>query len=122
MFPPCRSKHQLPVIVGKMNVGKSAVYPPKPLLSPNQSAKAKKRRSPGYSESGWRCRCGTNNVMFPEKVCAKGKCPCFSKGIPCKNCLCRHCHNPFNNEEEEPMEEEITDQTEESEQSADQVV
>ena len=125
-FPPYRSsKHQLPVIVGKMNVGKSAVYPPKPLLSPSQSAKAKKRRSPGYSESGWRCRCGTNNVMFPEKVCAKGKCPCFSKGIPCKNCLCRHCHNPFNNEDEEPMDEETTDHMEEldqSEQSADQVI
>ncbi len=56
----------------------------------------RKRRTPGYSEDGWRCRCGTNNVMFPEKVCAKGKCPCFSKGIPCKNCLCKHCHNPNN--------------------------
>lgn len=55
----------------------------------------KKRRSPGYSEVGWRCRCGTNNVMFPDKVCAKGKCPCYTKGVACKNCLCRHCHNPF---------------------------
>ena len=69
--------------------------------------------------------------MFPEKVCAKGKCPCYSKGIPCKNCLCRHCHNPFNNEEEEEEEEELieddetTDQTDEpdqSEQSAEQVM
>lgn len=57
----------------------------------------RKRRTPGFSEDGWRCRCGTNNVMFPEKVCAKGKCPCFSKGIPCKNCLCKYCHNPNNN-------------------------
>ena len=129
--PQYRSKHQLPVIVGKMNVGKSAVYPPKPLQPPGQSAKAKKRRSPGYSESGWRCRCGTNNVMFPEKVCAKGKCPCFSKGIPCKNCLCRHCHNPFNNEDEEEGEElaeeeaettDPTDEVEQSEQSVDQVM
>ena len=127
---PGSAKHPLPVIVGKIKVGKSAVYPPKPLLSPSQSAsKAKKRRSPGYSESGWRCRCGTNNVMFPEKVCAKGKCPCYSKGIPCKNCLCRHCHNPFNNEEEEEEDlvedDETTDQTDEpdqSEQSAEQVM
>ena len=109
---PFRSKHQLPVIVGKMNVGKNPVYNPKPLLSPgqSQSSKAKKRRSPGYSESGWRCRCGTNNVMFPEKVCAKGKCPCYSKGIPCKNCLCRKCHNPFNNEDEDEEEMQGTDQ------------
>ena len=109
---PSRSKHQLPVIVGKLNVGKSSGYTPPAKLSTGQSSKAKKRRSPGYSESGWRCRCGTNNVMFPEKVCAKGKCPCFSKGIPCKNCLCRHCHNPFNNSEGE--------ETEESEQTADE--
>ena len=108
---PSRSKHQLPVIVGKLNIGKSSGYTPAK-LSTGQSSKAKKRRSPGYSESGWRCRCGTNNVMFPEKVCAKGKCPCFSKGIPCKNCLCRHCHNPFNNSEGE--------ETEESEQMADE--
>ena len=124
-FPPYGSKHQLPVIVGKMKVGKSAVYPPKPLLSPSQSAKAKKRRSPGYSESGWRCRCGTNNVMFPEKVCAKGKCPCYSKGIPCKNCLCRHCHNPFNNEDEEAEETDPTDeldQTSSTDQPADLVM
>lgn len=111
---PFRSKHQLPVIVGKMNIGKPPTYSTsKGLLSPGDSSKTKKRRSPGYSESGWRCRCGTNNVMFPEKVCAKGKCPCFSKGIPCKNCLCKHCHNPFNNEEEEEEgeeEKELTDQ------------
>ena len=60
-----------------------------------QQQQGKKRRSPGYSEAGWRCRCGTNNVMFPDKVCAKGKCPCYTKGVACKNCLCRHCHNPF---------------------------
>lgn len=71
----------------------------KQLLSPTDGAspgeQGKKRRSPGYSEAGWRCRCGTNNVMFPDKVCAKGKCPCYTKGVACKNCLCRHCHNPF---------------------------
>ncbi len=66
-----------------------------PVLPINQPSPSKKRRSPGYSEAGWRCRCGTNNVMFPEKVCAKGKCPCYTKGMACKNCLCRYCHNPF---------------------------
>ena len=69
------------------------LIPKTPTKSPSTP---RKRRTPGYSEDGWRCRCGTNNVMFPEKVCAKGKCPCFSKGIPCKNCLCKHCHNPNN--------------------------
>ena len=71
--------------------------PTSPSHSLNQSTK--KRRSPGYSEAGWRCRCGTNNVMFPEKVCAKGKCPCFTKRIACSNCLCRYCHNPFGGRE-----------------------
>ena len=116
MFPPYRPKPQLPVIVGKMNIGKSTSHPPKSLLSPNKLTKSKKRRSPGYSESGWRCRCGTNNVMFPEKVCAKGKCPCYSKGIACKNCLCRNCHNPFNTEAEEEVGEEM-DRTNESNQT-----
>ena len=86
-----------PAVVGKLNL-KSPEFS-KHLLSPaggEGGGVSKKRKSPGYSESGWRCRCGTNSVMFPEKVCAKGKCPCFSKGIPCKNCLCRTCHNPFN--------------------------
>lgn len=72
--------------------GQQRKKPPTPGTPGEQG---KKRRSPGYSEAGWRCRCGTNNVMFPDKVCAKGKCPCYTKGVACKNCLCRHCHNPF---------------------------
>ena len=80
--PPPTSKQKKPPVPGS--------------TSPNlQGTPGKKRRSPGYSEAGWRCRCGTNNVMFPDNVCAKGKCPCYTKGIACKNCLCRHCHNPF---------------------------
>ena len=116
------SKQPLPIIVGKLNIGKSpsSTSSPRPLLSPGTSSKAKKRRSPGYSESGWRCRCGTNNVMFPKKVCAKGKCPCYSKGIPCKNCLCKNCHNPFNNEDDvEEEEEEEEEEGEEMEEETD---
>lgn len=87
-------------MVTKMKIKSSAGQKQKKLLSPGtptgeQQQQGKKRRSPGYSEAGWRCRCGTNNVMFPDKVCAKGKCPCYTKGVACKNCLCRHCHNPF---------------------------
>ena len=54
--------------------------------------------------------------MFPDKVCAKGKCPCYTKGIACKNCLCRHCHNPFGPRKHStsapalPAEGEITEQ------------
>lgn len=85
-------------MVTKMKIKSPAGQKQKKLLSPGTPTgeqQGKKRRSPGYSEAGWRCRCGTNNVMFPEKVCAKGKCPCYTKGVACKNCLCRHCHNPF---------------------------
>lgn len=41
------------------------------------------------------CRCGTNNPQFLEKICARSKCPCFIKQLPCRKCHCRHCHNPF---------------------------
>lgn len=95
MVPKKKSNHSpMSDMVGKMKL-KSPSTPTKNLLTTPAAQNKKQRRSPGYSEAGWRCRCGTNNVMFPEKVCAKGKCPCYSKGIACKNCLCRYCHNPF---------------------------
>ena len=43
-----------------------------------------------------RCRCGTNYPQFLENICARNKCPCYSRGRECARCLCRHCHNPFN--------------------------
>ena len=90
-------------MVSKMKMKTPSAPKQKKLLSPatptGEQQPGKKRRSPGYSEAGWRCRCGTNNVMFPNKVCAKGKCPCYTKGVACKNCLCRHCHNPFGTRE-----------------------
>ena len=55
----------------------------------------KKKRSP-MTPGPWRCRCGTNNPQTFDRICARGKCPCFVKNIPCLNCLCRHCKNPFN--------------------------
>ena len=42
-----------------------------------------------------RCRCGTNHPQVLQKICARGKCPCFSQGKPCNRCLCRNCHNPY---------------------------
>lgn len=90
-------------MVSKMKMKTPSAPKQKKHLSPKtpngEPQQVKKRRSPGYSEAGWRCRCGTNNVMFPNKVCAKGKCPCYTKGVACKNCLCRHCHNPFGTRE-----------------------
>jgi len=53
----------------------------------------RRRRSPGDVP---RCRCGTNHPQVLHKICARGKCPCFSQGIACIRCLCRHCHNPIN--------------------------
>ena len=91
MFGPLHQQPNYPIVVSTVPL--KHPYSPQIVKTPTTP---KKRRTPGYSEEGWRCRCGTNNVMFPEKVCAKGKCPCFSKGIPCKNCLCRQCHNPNN--------------------------
>ena len=81
-------------MVAKMKIKSQPSTPTKDLLA-TPLTPTKKRRSPGYSEAGWRCRCGTNKIMFPDKVCAKGKCPCYAKGNACKNCLCRYCHNPF---------------------------
>lgn len=80
-------------MVQKMKMKPPSAAPKANLAAP--VTPTKKRRSPGYSETGWRCRCGTNKIMFPDKVCAKGKCPCYAKGTACKNCLCRFCHNPF---------------------------
>ena len=60
----------------------------------------RRRRPPGGSP---RCRCGTNHPQVLDKICARGKCPCFSKGIPCIRCLCRHCHNPINQAHESPL-------------------
>ena len=92
------SNDALSSMVGKMKVKSPSVTTPKTQLA-TPSTPTKKRRSPGYSEAGWRCRCGTNKIMFPDKVCAKGKCPCYAKGTACKNCLCRFCHNPFGSRE-----------------------
>jgi len=97
------SSDALSSMVGKMKVKSPAITttittPPKTQLA-TPTTPTKKRRSPGYSEAGWRCRCGTNKIMFPDKVCAKGKCPCYAKGTACKNCLCRFCHNPFGSRE-----------------------
>ena len=66
--------------------------------TPQPPAKKKKRgpMTPGH----WRCRCGTNNPQTFDRICARGKCPCFVKNIPCQNCLCRHCKNPFNHTSE----------------------
>ena len=93
---PKKKSNAMSDLVGKMKI-KSPLTPKDLLATPSPTKK--QRRSPGESEAGWRCRCGTNNVMFPEKVCAKGKCPCYSKGNACKNCLCRFCHNPFGSRE-----------------------
>ena len=42
-----------------------------------------------------RCRCGTNHPQVLQKICARGKCPCYSQGKACNRCLCRNCHNPY---------------------------
>lgn len=72
------------------------------LCSPNSEqvltappAAKKKKRSP-LTPGKWRCRCGTNNPQTFDRICARGKCPCFAKGMGCNKCLCRHCKNPFN--------------------------
>lgn len=107
-----KKNNSMSEMVGKMKI-KSPTTTPKNLLT-TPPAQGKKRRSPGYSETGWRCRCGTNKIMFPDKVCAKGKCPCYAKGSACKNCLCRYCHNPFGPREQagtaSPVATEATDQ------------
>ena len=66
---------------------------PSPTSTPPPTKK--KKRSP-TTPGHWRCRCGTNNPQTFDRICARGKCPCYFKNIPCMNCLCRHCKNPFN--------------------------
>ena len=65
---------------------------PPPTTAPVVKKKKRSPMTPGH----WRCRCGTNNPQTFDRICARGKCPCFVKNIPCINCLCRHCKNPFN--------------------------
>ena len=65
-------------------------------LPPTVPTTAKKKKRSPMTPGKWRCRCGTNNPQTFDRICARGKCPCFVKSIPCKNCLCRHCKNPFN--------------------------
>ena len=65
-------------------------------LSPTVPTPVKKKKRSPMTPGNWRCRCGTNNPQTFDRICARGKCPCFVKSISCKNCLCRHCKNPFN--------------------------
>ena len=51
------------------------------------------KRGSSHKHAG--CRCGTNNPVSLDKICAYPKCPCFQKGASCRNCRCRHCNNPF---------------------------
>ena len=51
----------------------------------------KRKRSP---QERPRCRCGTNHPQTVERICARNKCPCYLKAIPCVGCLCKQCHNP----------------------------
>ena len=64
--------------------------------SPGENPPIKKTKRSPRTPGHWRCRCGTNNPQTLDRICARGKCPCFVKNIPCNNCLCRHCKNPFN--------------------------
>lgn len=64
--------------------------------TPSEGAPIKKKKRGPMTPGHWRCRCGTNNPQTFDRICARGKCPCFVKNIPCINCLCRHCKNPFN--------------------------
>lgn len=74
---------------------KIALTPCGPEALPEGTPTKKKKRSP-MTPGHWRCRCGTNNPQTFDRICARGKCPCFVKNIPCINCLCRHCKNPYN--------------------------
>lgn len=67
-----------------------------PSASPTPPSHTKKKKRSPTTPGHWRCRCGTNNPQTFDRICARGKCPCYFKNIPCTNCLCRHCKNPFN--------------------------
>ena len=64
--------------------------------APRETPPMKKKKRGPTTPGHWRCRCGTNNPQTFDRICARGKCPCYVKNIPCINCLCRHCKNPFN--------------------------
>ena len=98
MMTPHGQQHhgypQLPSMFIPPPTTSSSSVGPRPSESPpSTTAEKKARRS--FLHGVWRCRCGTNNVMHPEKVCARAKCPCFSKGKACERCLCRDCKNPY---------------------------
>lgn len=84
-----------PRITSEHKSPKIALTPRGPAALPEGTPVKKKKRSP-MTPGHWRCRCGTNNPQTFDRICARGKCPCFVKNIPCINCLCRHCKNPYN--------------------------
>ena len=89
---PLSTSHlKLPRI--KLTLSSGTSDPPATATTPTLAKK--KKRSP-TTPGHWRCRCGTNNPQTFDRICARGKCPCFFKNIPCINCLCRHCKNPYN--------------------------
>lgn len=86
-----KPKPVIPVVKQMPKITLTLCEPTEEQLPPTK----KKKRSP-MTPGPWRCRCGTNNPQTFDRICARGKCPCFVKNIPCQNCLCRHCKNPFN--------------------------
>lgn len=77
-------------------ITKITLTPSTSFAIPCSSSQVKKKKRGPMTPGHWRCRCGTNNPQTFDRICARGKCPCFVKNIPCNNCLCRHCKNPFN--------------------------
>ena len=88
---------------GVSNCGPHIVSVPINLLSASvaiaSSHKTKKKSNLKRSKQPhvFSCRCGTNpGVMFEHLICAKRKCPCYLNKLPCTQCRCRGCCNPFN--------------------------
>lgn len=50
------------------------------------------------------CRCGASS-SGNTKRCVRKRCPCYSKDRSCEHCLCCNCANPFNNNNNKPVDE-----------------
>eukprot|EP00794_Sanderia_malayensis_P011216 gene11216-12393_t len=48
-----------------------------------------------YRKNKYKCSCGTTGIKCYSDVCNHRRCACFAAEVPCTNCKCRFCSNPY---------------------------
>ncbi len=48
-----------------------------------------------YRKNKYKCSCGSTGMKFYSDICSHERCACFAAEVPCTNCKCKFCSNPY---------------------------